>query len=434
MDNHHHSLFAVPILTLFCFTVAPMIVLWLTYHFLTPKSGKLRFFLRYIAAIMTIYVVIYIADPINILYTLPLFSFSIFKLYTESWQAKLAMLFVLYPFIMSVNAIIDNVPVLFCFAHFWRLVFWIVFFLIARRLLTKTRYTLSPHLWQLIAALACLPMCAVFSIIMFSENRTQYSISDYTFTVHQGYMIIGYFILPFVLFCSLVLLYAITVLHQHEQIEQENQLYQMRALYWKNIEQDQLQIRRLRHDMTNHLIALSGFLDTGSTEQAKEYLHQLQNTVSVQTKQYCIHPAANAVLSAKAAAAEAAGLMLEISADLPENLPLSNLDIAALIGNAADNAMEAAQRAADKHITLRVKITQGLFMLRIQNAYGAPRKQKDGIFITTKPDARAHGFGLKAMEQIAARYGGEIDARAENGRFDFVAAIPLGGTAQNLQS
>ncbi len=430
MDNHHVTLFTIPILTCFCLTVSPFSLLWLTSHFLTPKPGKWRFALRCMAFLIAIYAVIFIADPINILYTFPFFALGIFKLYTENWQAKLAMIFVLYPFIMSVNALIDNIPLLFYLSYLWRLIFWAVFWLIARRLLTKTRYSLSPHLWQLVAALACLPMCAVFSIIMFSEDRVNYSTADYTLTVQQGYIVIGFFILPFVLFCSLVLLYSITVLHRHEQIEQENQLYQMRALYWKNIEQDQLQIRRLRHDMANHLTALSGFLDTGDTEQAKEYLHGLQNTASVQAKQYCRHPAANAVLSAKAAAAEATGLMLEISADLPEKLPLSNLDIAALIGNAADNALEAAQSAADKHITLQVKVYKGVFMLRVQNAYGAPRKQADGAFLTTKPDTRAHGFGLKTMGQIVARYGGEIDARAENGRFDFVAVIPLGGAAQ----
>ncbi len=393
MDNHHVTLFAIPILTCFCLTVSPFSLLWLTSHFLTPKPGKWRFALRCMAFLIAIYAVIFIADPINILYTFPFFALGIFKLYTENWQAKLAMIFVLYPFIMSVNALIDNIPLLFYLSYLWRLIFWAVFWLIARRLLTKTRYSLSPHLWQLVAALACLPMCAVFSIIMFSEDRVNYSTADYTLTVQQGYIVIGFFILPFVLFCSLVLLYSITVLHRHEQIEQENQLYQMRALYWKNIEQDQLQIRRLRHDMANHLTALSGFLDTGDTEQAKEYLHGLQNTASVQAKQYCRHPAANAVLSAKAAAAEATGLMLEISADLPEKLPLSNLDIAALIGNAADNALEAAQSAADKHITLQVKVYKGVFMLRVQNAYGAPRKQADGAFLTTKPDTRAHGFG-----------------------------------------
>ena len=59
---------------------------------------------------------------------------------------------------------------------------------------------------------------------------------------------------------------------------------------------------------------------------------------------------------------------------------------------------------------------------------GPLRPQKDGLFATTKADSASHGFGLKNMEQIAQRYGGTLQASAEQGRFELLAWLPLGQT------
>ena len=49
----------------------------------------------------------------------------------------------------------------------------------------------------------------------------------------------------------------------------------------------------------------------------------------------------------------------------------------------------------------------------------------DGLFGTTKADQRAHGFGLRGMREIAARYGGTLEAAARDGKFELVACLPL---------
>ena len=226
-------------------------------------------------------------------------------------------------------------------------------------------------------------------------------------------------------FSALVLLYAITILYQHEKNESENQLYQIRALYWNNIEREQTQLRRLRHDMANHFTALSGLLDASENQKALEYLRGLQAAARPQAARYCAHPTVNAVLAAKAAAAEEAGLLLQCTAHLPGTLPLSDLDLAALFGNALDNAIEAAQEAEEKTITLRTRADKGMLMIRVQNAYHGSRQKQGGRFDTTKSDPRAHGFGLKTMETIAQRYCGSLEAKAENGVFDLVIVIPV---------
>ena len=117
-----------------------------------------------------------------------------------------------------------------------------------------------------------------------------------------------------------------------------------------------------------------------------------------------------------------AGLTPDFAVSVPETLPLSDTDLAALLGNALDNAMEAAAQAEDKTVTVRCKAQKGLFMLRVENALAGPVAAD---LATTKADKSAHGLGLPGMREIASRYGGTLEAGAKSGRFELLVCIPV---------
>ena len=127
-------------------------------------------------------------------------------------------------------------------------------------------------------------------------------------------------------------------------------------------------------------------------------------------------------LTAKAEAMRQAGLTPDFSVTLPEQLPLSDLDLTALLGNALDNAMEAAVRAEDKTVSVRCRVQKGLFMLRVENTLGGAVAPD---LATTKADKTAHGLGLPGMREIAERYGGTLEAGVKAGRFELVVCLPV---------
>ena len=128
------------------------------------------------------------------------------------------------------------------------------------------------------------------------------------------------------------------------------------------------------------------------------------------------------MLAAKSEAMRQAGLTPDFAVSLPEALPLSDTDLAALLGNALDNAMEAAVRTEDKTVTVRCRVQKGLFMLRVDNALAGPLAAD---LPTTKADKTAHGLGLPGMREIAGRCGGTLEAGARNGRFQLLVCIPV---------
>ena len=78
-------------------------------------------------------------------------------------------------------------------------------------------------------------------------------------------MNLGLVVLPFVLLTSVMLLRAVLVLSDHEKLEQSSQLASVREVYYQGLQQQECQVRTLRHDLRNHLTVVRGRLEQGDT-------------------------------------------------------------------------------------------------------------------------------------------------------------------------
>ena len=232
-----------------------------------------------------------------------------------------------------------------------------------------------------------------------------------------------YTVLPFVFLTALALLYAILGLVTIERLEEADKLASLRESYYQGLRREESQLRTLRHDLRNHLTALRGLVELGEDGKALQYIDQLADSSALRGgRRLCENDTANAVLSAKAETMGRMGLTADFSVSLPKVLPLAEVDLCALLGNAADNAMEAAEGAEDKTVTLRCRAEKGLFMLRVENAYAGELAPD---LATTKADRTSHGFGLAGMREIAERLGGSLETRAGGGPFQLVVCLPL---------
>lgn len=364
--------------------------------------------------------VIWVGDN-NLLFTLPVFLGFFFLCTQGERLGRLAVGLIFFCLIMSVCAMLDTY--LFSLNSYdiiTRLARPVVFgllLLLFRRRLPDGPAVLPPRLWKLVLGLAAMPLCALVAVVLLT-NEKYTSPAVHTLAMNQGLVV-----LPFVLVTSLVLLRAIRVLADHQKLERTAQLAEMRELYYQGLRREQDQVRTLRHDLRNHLTALQGLLARGQTAQAAGYLEQIAGSPWAQgNQQFCENETANVVLSSKAEAARRLGLQAEFQAALPRDLPIADPDLCALLGNAIDNAMEAAQKAANKKVRLRCRTDKGLFMLQVENALTGDERPD---LSTTKKDKAAHGFGLAGMREIAARYGGSLEAGPREGRFELVVCLPL---------
>ena len=405
------------------------------YRHCTPfvRLRKSRFWraLLFLTLAGTSGMVIWIGDP-NLLYTLPVF-FALFFLATWGDRiGRLAVCIILFCLEMSVCAFLDSYveringealyDVLVRMAR--PLVFGPLWLLLRRRL-PREPVTLSRRLWKLVLGLAAMPLCALIAVVLLTFRRYE-SAEVYAVAMNQGVVV-----LPFVFLTSLVLLYAILILASHEQLERASQLAGLREIYYRGLQQQETQVRRLRHDLRNHLTVIRGLLEQGDEEGAIGYLDQIAGSPALRgTMRICENETANVVLTAKAEVMEREEITADLAVSLPRDLPVADADLCALLGNALDNAIEGTRGGPRRQVTIRCRADKGLLMLRVTNSMGNPVKPD---LSTTKADREAHGFGIPGMREIAERYGGLLDAGARDGEFELVVCLPLnrqGGAAR----
>lgn len=395
--------------------------------FLPVKPGRRWRILLFTVLSGVTGMVIWVGDE-NLLLTLPVF-FAVFLACSRGDRVgRLAVTAIFFCLIMPVCALLDTYyardmhdPTLNDFMFYssraLRPVIWGLLYLAVRKRLPSRPPRLSARLWRLMLLLAAMPFCSLLAVV--AMTAWQYVSPD----LHDMELKLGLAVLPFVLLTALALLYAILVLEDHERLEEADKLASLRESYYQGLRREETQVRTLRHDLRNHLTALRGLVELGEGGKALQYIDQLADSPALRGgKRLCENDAANAVLSAKAEAMGRAGLTADFSVSLPRELSLADADLCALLGNALDNAMEAAEGAKDKTVTLRCRKEKGLFMLRVENAY-AGKLSPD--LATTKADKAAHGFGLAGMREIAERLGGSLETRANGGRFQLVVCLPL---------
>lgn len=365
--------------------------------------------------------VIWVGDP-NLLFTLLVF-FPCFLLCTQGdLFQRLSLMLIFFCLIMSVCAILDTY-LMHAGAYYDQVtrllrpvIFGGLYFLLRKRLPPEPP-KLSRRLWRLTLGLGAMPFLSIVAVVALSYNIHE-SLLVQSQALRQGLVV-----LPMALGSALLLLLALLTLADYERLQQQERLAALREQYYQNLRREQNQVRTLRHDLRNHLAALQGLLEDSQSAKALDYVNQLEASPAFAgSRQLCEHEAANAVLAAKLEEMERLGLLPDVQIALPEQLSISDVDLCALLGNALDNAMEAAVKARDKQISLRCRVEKGVLMLKVSNALTG--EEKDDLR-STKADRARHGFGLPGMREIAGRYGGSLEAGPRDGRFELLACLPV---------
>lgn len=213
------------------------------------------------------------------------------------------------------------------------------------------------------------------------------------------------------------------IIHQQEQFEQqmESQLKHMDEIILK-----QNELRRVKHDMVNQLIAIKSYLDNADISGGQQYVASLTDQL-----QY-ISPSINtgnnaldAILSTKKSLAESKGIVFNTEIRIQERLPLDAKDLCIIFGNALDNAIEACERLpehAEKRIDLLLVQDAHSLFCTLSNTAPA---NNDRRFTTSKADKTNHGFGLQNIRDALANYGAELLIEQEGETFSLSFNIVL---------
>lgn len=167
-------------------------------------------------------------------------------------------------------------------------------------------------------------------------------------------------------------------------------------------------VNRKYHDMKHHLDALRSAHDADTRGRMVDELED-----SIRGYGAIVlsgNRVLDAVLTAKFAYATEHDVEVSYVADGSLLDFLRPLDLTAIVGNALDNAVQAAARlpSPDQRLVRLALFAQDDFvMLRVENTFDGVML-RDGDRILSRKLGEGHGYGLRSIETVAGLYGGTV--------------------------
>lgn len=215
-------------------------------------------------------------------------------------------------------------------------------------------------------------------------------------------------------------------------LEQEkSSRYHSQIAVYKMLSEQYSQSERLRHDMKNHIIALSGLFKNKEWEKMGGYLKQLEESGLETGGDVTGNKAVDALLYKKRKRAEREKVRWECDIQIPKVCCINEFDLCVLFGNILDNALEACerlQRGECGFIEIQAKAVKKCFLLEVKNSMEKYMEE-----VSRKENSQEHGIGLLNVGDVVHKYNGAVNIEAENGVFIISILIPLSDAAHDIK-
>ena len=166
-----------------------------------------------------------------------------------------------------------------------------------------------------------------------------------------------------------------------------------------------LELRRMRHDMKNHLLGILGMVNAGQAKEAGDYIQKMMDDgigTSTDEISHTGNIVVDSLVNHKYVLAIRYDIRFEARVFIPSVLPFQGGHLAIILGNLLENALEACQKLPQEQRYILLEVTYIKEMLQICIKNSSPensQKDNSGRFLTTKEDTGYHGIGLASVKQ-----------------------------------
>lgn len=198
---------------------------------------------------------------------------------------------------------------------------------------------------------------------------------------------------------------------QRQQNEQEK--------FYSQLAEEKLKTNRLAHDLNKYLLAISGYLREGCYEEVLDCLKNLDVNLQEAVCHFTSDMAVDTVIAEKAQLAKDQATAFNVTSFIQAPLLADGVDIAVILANALDNALEATSGVPGSEIDLKLVIDEDYIDIIIRNTLSHEVKIVNNTIATTKADKAMHGLGLISIQEIVDHYDGDLELKMEEGLFVF---------------
>ncbi|WP_448627844.1 ATP-binding protein [Geodermatophilus sp. URMC 64] len=189
-------------------------------------------------------------------------------------------------------------------------------------------------------------------------------------------------------------------------------------------------LRAQAHEFSNRLHTIAGLIELGEPDEAVRFVHRVSAGLSEFSGVVTAavrDPAIAALLIAKASQAAELAVDLRIAPD--SSLPVLDdelsTDVATVVGNLVDNAMDATASVASRWVEVGLGLVDGEVDVVVRDSGpGVPPGMEREVFrrgVSSKDGQR--GIGLSLVHLVCTRRGGSVTATSAGGS-TFTARLP----------
>lgn len=317
-----------------------------------------------------------------------------------------------FSWIAGTELIINTAASKLAYMAYNRILFIITFY-VWGRMLAKRR-SINKEEWLLLAVYFLADTTIAVTLIVWTYTR-HFDRQDYIYMMIIELMVIAITVVSFAI--------ANHINNVNER-EKESRLVNLKLQAQQSdimrIDKEYQDIRKIRHDLVKHLNIYMHLINDGDYENLKKAIGQHIKNCGQNKYIYIMgNNLINAVINEKKELCrqEKINLEAEITTTVNEE---EELDIAVMLSNLLDNAIEAQRKIDDKsncRIMLKIFSYENKYSVLIKNTVAQSVLQNNPELKTDKSDKYIHGIGMKSIEQTIQKRGGYIQKYEEKGLF-----------------
>ena len=193
-------------------------------------------------------------------------------------------------------------------------------------------------------------------------------------------------------------------------------------------------IRKVRHEMKNHMANIKGLAGAGEYGEIEEYVRRMDETMQELEYKYVTGNAVtDVIINDKCRRAEKAGIRFDADFRYGGEIPVFDMGI--ILNNLLDNAIEACEKleTGKGFIRLSLKRKKQFLILYVENSFdgATPISKGSPLPPTTKQSIlpgiiTEHGIGLENVRDIAERYFGGVNIKVKGDVFHVTVMLQQG--------
>ena len=177
--------------------------------------------------------------------------------------------------------------------------------------------------------------------------------------------------------------------------------------------------KAMRHDFRHHMQNLALLLRQEKPQEAEHYIEEFIHSLDTASQiDFCPHVTVNAILNNFYNRTQKEGIAVSVTAEVPEDTAIADMDFVAILSNLLENAIQASVKTDQARRKINVEVYphhNHLLLIHVENTFDGKIQQENNVFQSSKRSG--NGIGIESVRHITAKNGGACDFTYEDGIF-----------------